>query len=140
LTVVNTPLRRPISWQSHAVYNGAGPRVAARQSGKLTKGLHRNGEIWYNARSGASQVTATFIIKEESGMREQIEQALDKIRPLLQRDGGDVELVEVGDDGVVKVRLTGACGGCPLSTITLKQGIERTLKQEVPAVKEVVSV
>jgi Fe-S cluster biogenesis protein NfuA len=73
-------------------------------------------------------------------MKEQVEQALDKIRPALQRDGGDVELVDVGDDGVVKVRLTGACGGCPMSAITLKQGIERVLKQEVPAVKEVVSV
>lgn len=73
-------------------------------------------------------------------MKEQVEQALDKIRPALQRDGGDVELVEIGDDGVVKVKLTGACGGCPMSAITLKQGIERILKQEVPAVKEVVSI
>ena len=73
-------------------------------------------------------------------MKEQIEKALDKIRPALQRDGGDVELVEVGDDGIVKVKLTGACGGCPMSQITLKQGIERVLKQEVAAVKEVVSV
>lgn len=73
-------------------------------------------------------------------MKEQIEKALDKIRPALQRDGGNVELVEVGDDGIVKVRLTGACGGCPMSQITLKQGIERVLKQEVAAVKEVVSV
>ncbi|MEW5784431.1 MAG: NifU family protein [Bacillota bacterium] len=73
-------------------------------------------------------------------MKEQVEKALDKIRPALQRDGGDVELVEVGADGVVKVKLTGACGGCPMSAITLKQGIERVLKQEVPAVKEVVSV
>ncbi len=73
-------------------------------------------------------------------MKEQIEKALDKIRPALQRDGGDVELVEVGDDGIVKVKLTGACGGCPMSQITLKQGIERVLKQEVATVKEVVSV
>jgi len=73
-------------------------------------------------------------------MKEQVEKALDKIRPALQRDGGDVELVEVGDDGIVKVKLTGACGGCPMSQITLKQGIERVLKQEVAAVKEVVSV
>lgn len=73
-------------------------------------------------------------------MKEKVEQALEKIRPALQRDGGDVELIEVGDDGVVKVRLTGACGGCPMSTITLKQGIERLLKQEIPAVKEVVAV
>ncbi len=73
-------------------------------------------------------------------MKEQVEKALDKIRPALQRDGGNVELVEVGDDGVVKVRLTGACGSCPMSQITLKQGIERVLKQEVSSVKEVVSV
>ncbi len=73
-------------------------------------------------------------------MKEQVEKALDKIRPALQRDGGDVELVEVGDDGVVKVKLTGACSGCPMSQVTLKQGIERVLKQEVASVKEVVSV
>ena len=73
-------------------------------------------------------------------MKEQVEKALDKIRPALQRDGGDVELVEVGDDGIVKVRLAGACGGCPMSQVTLKQGIERVLKQEVSTVKEVVSV
>ncbi len=73
-------------------------------------------------------------------MREQVEKALEKIRPALQRDGGDVELVEVGEDGIVKVRLTGACGGCPMSAITLKQGIERVLKQEVASVTEVVSV
>ncbi len=73
-------------------------------------------------------------------MKAEVEKALEKIRPALQRDGGDVELVEVGADGIVKVNLTGACGGCPMATITLKQGIERILKQEVPAVKEVLSV
>lgn len=73
-------------------------------------------------------------------MKEKVEKALEKIRPALQRDGGDVELIEVGDDGIVKVKLTGACGGCPMSQITLKQGIERVLKQEVASVKEVVSV
>lgn len=73
-------------------------------------------------------------------MKEQVEQALDKIRPALHRDGGDVELVDISDDGTVQVRLTGACSGCPMSTITLKQGIERVLKKEVPEVKEVVSV
>ncbi|MEW6172816.1 MAG: NifU family protein [Bacillota bacterium] len=72
-------------------------------------------------------------------MKERIEAALAQIRPFLQRDGGDVELVTV-EDGVVKVRLKGACGGCPMATMTLKQGIERTLKQVVPEVKEVVSV
>ena len=72
-------------------------------------------------------------------MKEKVEEVLAMIRPMLQRDGGDVELVEV-DDGIVKVRLTGACGGCPMATMTLKQGIERTLKEKVPGVKEVVSI
>jgi len=72
-------------------------------------------------------------------MKEKVEAALNKVRPALQADGGDVELVEV-TDGVVKVRLTGACGGCPMSQMTLKMGIERHLKREVPEVKEVVSV
>jgi len=75
-----------------------------------------------------------------SAMKEQVEKALEKIRPALQRDGGDVELIDVGEDGIVKVKLTGACGGCPMSQITLKQGIERVLKQEVASVKEVVSL
>ncbi|MBN1794365.1 MAG: NifU family protein [Candidatus Omnitrophica bacterium] len=73
-------------------------------------------------------------------MREQVEAALEKIRPALQADGGDVELVEVTADGIVKVKLTGACGGCPMSQMTLKMGIERVLKAEVPGVKDVVSV
>ena len=73
-------------------------------------------------------------------MKEQIEQALDKIRPALQRDGGDIELVEVEESGIVKVRLTGACGGCPMSQMTLKQGVERIVKQLVPEVKSVESV
>ncbi len=72
-------------------------------------------------------------------MKEKVEQVLDKIRPSLQADGGDVELVDV-DEGVVKVRLTGACGGCPMSQMTLKMGIERILKKEIPEVQEVVSV
>jgi Fe-S cluster biogenesis protein NfuA len=77
---------------------------------------------------------------KEYPMKEKIEAALNKVRPQLRMDGGDVELVEVGADGVVKVRLTGACGGCPMSQMTLKMGIERILKKEVPEVKEVVSV
>jgi Fe-S cluster biogenesis protein NfuA len=72
-------------------------------------------------------------------MQDKIAEVLDKIRPMLMRDGGDVELVEV-NDGTVKVKLTGACAGCPMSTMTLKMGIEKILKQEVPEVKEVVSV
>ena len=73
-------------------------------------------------------------------MQEKIEQALKKIRPALQADGGDVELVEVGQDGVVRVRLKGACGGCPMSQLTLKMGIERILKKEVPEVTSVEAV
>jgi Fe-S cluster biogenesis protein NfuA len=72
-------------------------------------------------------------------MQDKITEVLNKIRPMLMRDGGDVELVEV-NDGTVKVKLTGACVGCPMSTMTLKMGIEKILKQEVPEVKEVVSV
>lgn len=73
-------------------------------------------------------------------MREKIEAALGKIRPALQADGGNVELVEVTPDGIVKVKLTGACGGCPMSQMTLKMGVERVVKKEVPEVKEVISV
>lgn len=73
-------------------------------------------------------------------MKEKVEQALNKIRPSLQADGGDIELIDVTEDGVVKVKLTGACGGCPMSQMTLKMGVERILKQEVPEVKEVVSL
>jgi Fe-S cluster biogenesis protein NfuA len=72
-------------------------------------------------------------------MKEKIQIAIDRVRPALQADGGDVELVEV-KDGVVSVRLTGACGGCPMATMTLKNGIERVIREEVPEVKEVVSV
>ena len=73
-------------------------------------------------------------------MQEKVEATLGKIRPSLDADGGDVELIEVTPDGVVKVKLTGACGGCPMSQMTLKMGIEKMLKQEVPEVKEVVCV
>lgn len=74
-------------------------------------------------------------------MREQVVQSLEKVRPALQADGGDVELVEVDENtGLVQVRLTGACGSCPMATMTLKQGIERILKQEVPGVAEVQEV
>jgi len=76
----------------------------------------------------------------EEAMKEKVEATLGRIRPSLQADGGDVELIEVTPNGTVKVKLTGACGGCPMSQMTLKMGIERTLKQEVPEVKEVVGV
>jgi Fe-S cluster biogenesis protein NfuA len=72
-------------------------------------------------------------------MKEQVQSVLDKIRPILQRDGGDVELVDV-KDGVVSVRLTGACKGCPMSQMTLKNGIEKYLKKEIPEVVSVESV
>ncbi|MRR17037.1 MAG: NifU family protein [Deltaproteobacteria bacterium] len=73
-------------------------------------------------------------------MKEEVQKAIDKVRPGLQADGGDVELVDVTPDGVVKVKLTGACRGCPMSQMTLKMGIEKVIKQQVPSVKEVVSV
>jgi len=72
-------------------------------------------------------------------MREKIEAALEQIRPALLADGGDVQLVDVSN-GVVKVKLTGACGDCPMATITLRQGIERVLKEQVPEVKEVIAI
>ena len=72
-------------------------------------------------------------------MREKVEAALDRIRPALLADGGNVELVDVSQ-GVVKLRLTGACGSCPMATMTLQMGIERVLKDQVPEVKEVIAV
>jgi len=72
-------------------------------------------------------------------MREKVEAALAQIRPALQADGGDVELVDV-NEGVVKLKLKGACAGCPMATMTLRNGIERILKEQVPEVKEVVAV
>jgi len=73
-------------------------------------------------------------------IEERVQEILNKIRPSLQADGGDVELVEVEDSGLVKVKLKGACAGCPMSQMTLKMGIERYLKKEIPEVTEVVSV
>jgi len=73
-------------------------------------------------------------------MKEKVEKALNKIRPSLQADGGDVELVEVKDNGVVKVKLTGACAGCPMSQMTLKMGIEKLLMKEVSGVTSVEAV
>lgn len=72
-------------------------------------------------------------------MREKVEAALNQIRPALLADGGDVDLVDV-NEGVVTLRLTGACAGCPMATMTLRQGIERVLKEQVPQVKEVIAV
>ncbi len=73
-------------------------------------------------------------------MLEKVKAVLEEIRPALQADGGDLELVEVTDDGVVKLKLVGACGTCPMSQMTLKMGIEKRLKEKLPEVKEVVSV
>lgn len=73
-------------------------------------------------------------------MKEKVEEALSKIRPALQRDGGDLELVEVTEDGLVKVRLTGACRGCPMAQMTLQMGVERAVKDMVPEVKAVEAV
>ena len=72
-------------------------------------------------------------------MRDKVEEVLNQIRPSLRADGGDVELVDV-KDGIVSVKLTGACSGCPMSTLTLKNGIERLLKEEIPGIEEVVGV
>jgi len=76
----------------------------------------------------------------EETMKIEVQQALEEIRPMLQADGGDVELVEVTEDGVVRVRLQGACKGCPMSQMTVKNGIERLLKEKVDGVTEVESI
>ena len=73
-------------------------------------------------------------------MKEKVEEVLGMVRPMLVRDGGDVELVGVDDDGTVSVKLKGACNGCAMASLTLKMGIEKILKEEVPGVKEVVAV
>ena len=73
-------------------------------------------------------------------MKEKVQKAIDLIRPSLQADGGDVELIDVSVDGIVKVKLTGACHGCPMSQMTLKMGIEKIIKKQVPDIKEVVAV
>ena len=73
-------------------------------------------------------------------MKEKVTAVLDQVRPILQGDGGDVELVEISEDGIVKLKLKGACAGCPMSTMTIKNGIEKVLKERVPEVKEVVAV
>ena len=73
-------------------------------------------------------------------MKEKVQKAIDLIRPSLQADGGDVELVDVSVDGIVKVKLTGACHGCPMSQMTLKMGIEKIIKEQVPDIKEVIAV
>ena len=73
-------------------------------------------------------------------MKEKVEKVLEKIRPSLQADGGDIELVDITDDGIVRVRLRGACAGCPSSMMTIQFGVERTLRQEVPEMKKLIAV
>jgi len=72
-------------------------------------------------------------------MKEKVQAALERVRPALLADGGDVQLIDV-KDGIVTLKLTGACGGCPMATMTLRNGIERVLKEEVPEIKQVVAV
>jgi len=72
-------------------------------------------------------------------MKEKVEKALENIRPALQADGGDIQVVSV-ENGIVKVRLTGACGGCPMSQVTMTQGVEQAIRKAVPEVKKVVAV
>jgi len=73
-------------------------------------------------------------------MRDKVEKALEKVRPMLMADGGNVELIDVTSDGIVKLKLKGSCGCCPMSQMTLKMGIERIIKEEVPEIKEVVAI
>lgn len=73
-------------------------------------------------------------------MLEKVQAVLDQVRPMLQRDGGDVELVEITADNIVKVKLQGACGSCPMSTMTLKMGIEKAIKEQIPEIVEVQQV
>lgn len=85
-------------------------------------------------------MSVTAPTHDEQTMKQQVLSALNKVRPALQADGGDLELVEVTEDGVVMVRLHGACGGCPMSTMTLTYGIERFLRQQVPGVSQLVPI
>ena len=92
-------------------------------------------QINYSSIDGSNDTLKEYIF-----MREKVQEAIDKVRPALQKDGGDVILVDVTDDGIVKVQLTGACKGCPMSQITLKEGIEKFVKSEIPEIVSVESV
>jgi len=96
--------------------------------------MARRSRIWLTVKLGLD------VPRKEFPMKDQVLVALNKVRPALQADGGDLELVEVTEDGVVMVRLHGACGGCPMSTMTLTYGIERFLRQQVPGVTQLVPV
>jgi len=78
--------------------------------------------------------------QDSGSLRDRVAQVIDGIRPYIQGDGGDIDLVGVDDDGTVKVRLRGACSGCPHAAMTLKMGVERLLRQRVPEIREVVHV
>ncbi len=80
------------------------------------------------------------MLQSNSTLYDKVKEIIEEIRPLLKADGGDAELVEVSDDGTVKLRLLGACGHCPMSIMTLKMGIEKKIKEKVPGIKEVVAV
>jgi len=84
--------------------------------------------------------THNIVIGVLKTMKTQVEDAIKEIQPHLRADGGDIELIDVDDEGIVKVRLKGACAGCPMSQMTLKLGVERYLKQKIPEVKKVVTV
>ena len=93
--------------------------------------------MWKMCRGLSTGMHNPLMIK----MKEKVREVIDQVRPALQADGGDVELVEVDEEnGIVKVRLTGACRGCPMSQLTLQMGIERELKSKIPEVKKVVAV
>ena len=78
--------------------------------------------------------------EQNNGFESQVKEVIENVRPMLQRDGGDIELVSIEEDNTVKVRLQGACRGCPGARMTLKMGVERLMKEKVPQVKEVVAV
>ncbi len=80
------------------------------------------------------------MLQSNGTLHNKVKEVIEEIRPLLKADGGDAELVEVSDDGIVKLRLLGACGHCPMSIMTLKMGIEKKVKERVPGIKEVVAV
>ena len=73
-------------------------------------------------------------------LKEKVAEVLEQVRPALQADGGDIDLLDVTDDGIVKVQLTGACGSCPFSTMTLKHAVEGRIKENIPELKEVQSI
>lgn len=105
------------------------------------KELPRDADTWYHICSHLLDYLAeNSRRKGTSKMREEVEKSLGKIREYLKMDGGDVELVDVSDDGVVKVRLMGACAGCPFSALTVQMRVEKTLMEEVPGVTKVENV